>query len=156
MEAEKRAKIDAFITEKGSPQAETGIRTHQTTDWPSIHARYGPFRRMSPDFTRTDQHRLVADCPEIVRKKIDPPRGKPAPALGVAIKVRHRVLQWRPTTRGHEAAIGAATSCVLERAQPVPRDLDFAPEKGAQERESSENGRSAWARRVDMRRGNRC
>ena len=52
--------------EKGSPQTETGIRTHQTTDWPSIHARYGPFRRMSPDFTRTDQHRLVADCPEIV------------------------------------------------------------------------------------------
>ena len=68
VEAEKRAKIDAFITEKGSPQAETGIRTHQTTDCPSIHTRYGPFRRMSPDFTRTDQHRLVADCPEIVLK----------------------------------------------------------------------------------------
>ena len=67
-----------------------------------------------------------------------------------------KVSQWRPTTRGHEAAIGAATSCVLERAQPVPRDLDFAPEKGAHERESSEKGRFRWAWRVDLRRGNHC
>ena len=53
VEAEKRAKIDAFITEEGSPQAETGIIAHQTTDCPSIHTRYGHIRRIRPDFIRT-------------------------------------------------------------------------------------------------------
>ena len=79
-----------------------------------------------------------------------------APTMGRRSEMWRKVSQWRPTTRGHEAAIGAATSCVLERAQPVPRDLDFGPEEGSQERESSENGRFRWAWRVDLRRGNHC
>jgi hypothetical protein len=36
-------------------QAETGIRTHQTTDWPSIHTRYGHVRRIGPDFIDTSR-----------------------------------------------------------------------------------------------------
>ena len=66
------------------------------------------------------------------------------------------ISKYQQVNNSGKISKGGATSCVLAPAQPVPRDLDFAPERGSKERESSENGRFRWAWRKDLRRGNRC